>query len=649
MISLDNVSLSFGGFELFKGVSFLVSQKDRIGLVGRNGAGKSTLLKLIVGEVSPDEGIVSKPTGITIGYLPQLLNYVDGTSVWEEAITAFKEVNSIQKRIDEIHVELTELEDEDSGNSIQLASELHELNERLIYLDGNNIEEKTERVLIGLGFKRTDFTRQTTEFSGGWRMRIELAKILLQMPDVFLLDEPTNHLDIEAIQWIEDFLKEYNGAVLLISHDKAFLDHVTTRTVELSLGKIYDYKVPYSKFVALREERREQQMSAFKNQQKMIGDTEKFIERFRSKATKSIQVQSRIKQLDKVERIEVDQEDVSSMNITFPPSPRSGSVVFELKEVSKSYGTNEILKKVDLIIERGDKLALVGRNGEGKTTLMRMIKGELEYEGTGTCGYQVKMGYYAQNQDQILDKERTVLQSIDDIAVGEVRTKIRRILGAFLFSGEDVDKKVKVLSGGECSRLALAKLLLEPVNLLILDEPTNHLDMISKEVLKEALQKYDGTLLIVSHDRDFLDGLVTRIVEVRDKKFKEYSNNIWEFLASKKVETLNELNRKKVQVKQAKPTTTKEDNKQRFAQKKEYDKLLKKAENKITKCEAEVSELEIEMQKMDEILVNPEEFKKVASDPKVFEKYNEIKLNLEKKIEEWALLQEEFETLKKGD
>lgn len=649
MISLDNVSLSFGGFELFKGVSFLVSQKDRIGLVGRNGAGKSTLLKLIVGEVSPDEGIVSKPTGITIGYLPQLLNYVDGTSVWEEAITAFKEVNSIQKRIDEIHVELTELEDEDSGNSIQLASELHELNERLIYLDGNNIEEKTERVLIGLGFKRTDFIRQTTEFSGGWRMRIELAKILLQMPDVFLLDEPTNHLDIEAIQWIEDFLKEYNGAVLLISHDKAFLDHVTTRTVELSLGKIYDYKVPYSKFVALREERREQQMSAFKNQQKMIGDTEKFIERFRSKATKSIQVQSRIKQLDKVERIEVDQEDVSSMNITFPPSPRSGSVVFELKEVSKSYGTNEILKKVDLIIERGDKLALVGRNGEGKTTLMRMIKGELEYEGTGTCGYQVKMGYYAQNQDQILDKERTVLQSIDDIAVGEVRTKIRRILGAFLFSGEDVDKKVKVLSGGECSRLALAKLLLEPVNLLILDEPTNHLDMISKEVLKEALQKYDGTLLIVSHDRDFLDGLVTRIVEVRDKKFKEYSNNIWEFLASKKVETLNELNRKKVQVKQAKPTTTKEDNKQRFAQKKEYDKLLKKAENKITKCEAEVSELEIEMQKMDEILVNPEEFKKVASDPKVFEKYNEIKLNLEKKMEEWALLQEEFETLKKGD
>lgn len=649
MISLDNVTLSFGGFELFKGVSFLVSQKDRIGLVGRNGAGKSTLLKLIIGEVTPDEGVISKPSGLTIGYLPQLLDYSDSTSVWEETITAFKEVNNIQKRIDELHEELTSLLEDTTHRSIKLATELSELNERLVYLDGNNIEEKTERVLVGLGFKRTDFTRQTNEFSGGWRMRIELAKILLQMPDVFLLDEPTNHLDIEAIQWIEDFLKEYNGAVLLISHDKAFLDHVTTRTVELSLGKIYDYKVPYSKFVALREERREQQFSAFKNQQKKIEDTEKFIERFRYKATKSVQVQSRIKQLDKVERIEVDQEDISSMNISFPPSPRSGSVVYELKEVSKSYGTTEVLKNVDLIIERGDKLALVGRNGEGKTTLMRMIKGELEYEGTGICGYQVKMGYYAQNQDQILDKDRTVLQSIDDIAVGEVRTKIRKILGAFLFSGDDVDKKVKVLSGGECSRLALAKLLLEPVNFLLLDEPTNHLDMISKEVLKDALQKYDGTLLIVSHDRDFLDGLVTRIVEVKDKKFKEYSNNIWEFLASKKVETLNELNRKKVQVKLAKPTSAKEDNKQRFAQKKEFDKLLKKAENKVAQCEKEISELELEMQKMDEILINPEEFKKVASDPKVFERYNEIKLNLEKKMGEWEQLNEELETLKKGN
>ncbi len=644
MISLDNISLSFGGFELFRGVSFLISQKDRIGLVGRNGAGKSTILKLIVGEIKPDEGVVSKPSNLTLGYLPQMLDYNDSTTVWDETITAFKEVNKVQKRIDELHVELTSLHENDSNKSLKLANELSELNERLIYLDSNNIEEKTERVLIGLGFKRTDFKRYTNEFSGGWRMRIELAKILLQMPDVFLLDEPTNHLDIEAIQWLEDFLKDYQGAVLLISHDKAFLDHVTYRTVELSLGKIYDYKVPYSKFIALRAERRQQQMSAFKNQQKMIEGTEKFIEKFRYKATKSVQVQSRIKQLDKIERLEVDEEDVSSMRLAFPPSPRSGSVVYDLKSVSKSYGTNEILKNIDLTIQRGDKLALVGKNGEGKTTLMRMIKGELEYDGKGTCGYQVKIGYYAQNQDQILDKERTVLQSIDDIAVGEVRTKIRRILGAFLFSGEDVDKKVKVLSGGECSRLALAKLLLEPVNFLLLDEPTNHLDMISKEVLKDALQKYDGTLLIVSHDRDFLDGLVTRIVEVRDKNVKEYSNDIWEFLAKKKVENLNQLN-VKIQKKNLKTALSKIENKQRFAEKKESGKLLRKAENSVLKCEKEVNELELELKKMDDILINPVEFKKVSSDPKVFEKYNLLKSNLDKKMDEWAILQEELQKL----
>ncbi|OFX32398.1 MAG: glycosyl transferase family 2 [Bacteroidetes bacterium GWA2_32_17] len=645
MISLDNVTLSFGGFELFKEISFLISQKDRIGLVGRNGTGKSTLLKLIVGEIKADEGVITKPSGITIGYLPQLLDYNDSATVWEETITAFKEVNTIQKRINQIHAELIKLSVHETEKSLKLASELSEFNERLIYLDGNNIEEKTERVLIGLGFKRTDFNRFTNEYSGGWRMRIELAKILLQMPDVFLLDEPTNHLDIEAIQWLEDFLKDYKGAVLLISHDKAFLDHVTHRTVELSLGKIYDYKVPYSKFVLLRKERRQQQLSAFKNQQKKIDDTEKFIEKFRYKATKSVQVQSRIKQLDKIERIEVDEEDISSMRISFPPSPRSGSVVYDLKNVSKSYGTNEILKSIDLTIQRGDKLALVGKNGEGKTTLMRMVKGELEYNGIGTCGYQVKIGYYAQNQDQILDKDRTVLQSIDDIAVGEVRTKIRRILGAFLFSGEDVDKKVKVLSGGECSRLALAKLLLEPVNFLLLDEPTNHLDMISKEVLKEALQNYDGTLLIVSHDRDFIDGLVTRIVEVCNKSLKEYSNNIWEFLEKKKIENLNELNVKIIQ-KNTSNSLNKGDNKKRFTEKKEFDKLLRKAENNIIKCEKEISELELELQQMDEILINPVEFRKVSSDPKIFEKYNTTKSNIDKKMIEWANLNEELQKLK---
>ncbi|PIP55112.1 MAG: glycosyl transferase family 2 [Bacteroidetes bacterium CG23_combo_of_CG06-09_8_20_14_all_32_9] len=645
MISLDNITLSFGGFNLFRGISFFISQKDRIGLVGRNGAGKSTLLKLIIGEVKPDEGIISKPSELTIGYLPQLINYKDSTTVWEETISAFKEVNSIQKRINKINIELTELNQNSSDKSLKLVTELSDLNEHLIYIDGGNIDEKTERVLIGLGFKRSDFLRLTNEFSIGWRMRIELAKILLQTPQVFLLDEPTNHLDIEAIQWLEDFLKDYNGIVLIISHDKAFLDNVTQRTIEISLGKIYDYKVPYSKFVALRDERHQQQLSAFKNQQKMIKNTEKFIERFRYKATKSVQVQSRIKQLSKIERMEVDKEDISSMNIAFQPSPRSGSVVYEFKKVYKSYGENEILNNIDFIIQRGDKLALIGRNGEGKTTLIRMINGELEYCGTGTCGYKVKIGYYAQNQDQTLDKEKTVLQSIDDIATGEVRTKIRQILGAFLFSGEDVDKKVKVLSGGECSRLALAKLLLEPVNFLLLDEPTNHLDIISKEVLKKALQKYDGTLLIVSHDRDFLDGLVTRIVEVRNKKLKEYSNNIWDFLAKKKIETLHELNRNKVQVKLAKPVSVKINNKQRFAEKKEFDKLLRKAENKITLCEKQISELELEIKKMDEILMNPEEFKRVAYDSEVFEKYNSIKINLEKKINEWEVLHKELTKL----
>lgn len=646
MVSLDNVTLSFGSFDLFKGVSFLINPKDRIGLVGRNGAGKSTLLKLVVGEMKPTEGLISKPSELTIGYLPQQLACPDKTTVWEETITAFAEVNRINKRITEINAQL--YKDEDHSTLLSLAGELSDLNERLDYLEGNNIEERTERVLIGLGFLRTDFQRPTKEFSGGWRMRIELAKILLKNPSLFLLDEPTNHLDIEAIQWLEDFLKEYRGAVVLISHDRAFLDNVTTRTVEISVGKVYDYKVPYSKYVVLHDERRQQQMAAFKNQQKMIEDTEKFVERFRYKATKAVQVQSRMKQLDKIERIEIDQEDASSMHLAFPPSPRSGSVVYELKEVTKRYGDHVILEKIDFIIERGNKIALVGRNGEGKTTLAKMLLNEVESEGELTCGYQVKVGYYAQNQDEILDKEKTVLQTIDDIAKGEVRLKIRKILGAFLFSGEDVEKKVSVLSGGECSRLSLAKLLLEPVNFLILDEPTNHLDMRSKEILKEALRKYDGTLLLISHDRDFLDGLVNRIVEVRDKKLKEYSGNIWHFLEKKKIENFVELERKQTLQKQSKPKENKADNKQRFQEKKEFDKLVRKVENKIQQCEKQISELEIEMQKMDEILVNPEEFKKVMSDPKIFEKYNAIKKDLDKRMEEWEKLQTELSDLNKS-
>jgi len=643
MISLDNISLSFGGFELFKNISFLISQKDRVGLVGRNGAGKSTLLKIIVGEIDADEGKLNKPSDIKIGYLPQILNYSDNTTVWNETLNAFSEVKTINEKIEKIHFELENLHESNSETALKLASELNSLNERLTYLDVNNIEEKVEVVLRGLGFKRSDFERYTNEFSGGWRMRIELAKILLKSPDIFLFDEPTNHLDIEAIQWLEDFLKEFKGAVLLISHDKAFLDNVTKRTIELSLGKIYDYKVPYSKFVELRKDRRQQQLSAFKNQQKLIDDTEKFIEKFRYKATKSVQVQSRIKQLDKIERIEIDEEDVSSMKINFPPSPRSGNIIYELKNLSKSYNKTEVLKEIDFTIQRGDKIALVGKNGEGKTTLMRIINGELDFEGTANCGYQVKIGYYAQNQDQILDKERTVLQSIDDIAVGDVRTKIRRILGAFLFSGEDVDKKVKVLSGGECSRLALAKLLLQPVNFLLLDEPTNHLDMLSKEVLKEALKKYDGTLLVVSHDRDFIDGIVNKIIEVKNKNIKEHGNSIWEFLEKKKIENLNQLN---ASTSANNIKKVKSDNKQNYTEKKEFEKLVRKAENAVLKCEKEINELENELKQLDELLINPEEFKKLSKDNSVFIKYDLIKQNIHNKMQLWTKLSEECDKLK---
>ncbi len=643
MVSLDNISLSFGGFDLFKGISFLVNQKDRIGLVGRNGAGKSTLLKLIVNEMQPSEGAISKPSNLTIGYLPQQLACPDKTTVWEETISAFGEIIKIKNRIEEINELLHHSHDHD--RLLSLAGELSELNERFNYLEGGNIEEKTERVLMGLGFLRNDFPRPTKEFSGGWRMRIELAKILLKSPELFLLDEPTNHLDIEAIQWLEDFLKDYRGAVVLISHDRAFLDRVTQRTVEISMGKAFDYKVPYSQYVFLRDERRQQQLAAYRNQQKMIEDTEKFVERFRYKATKAVQVQSRLKQLDKIERIEVDEEDISGMNLRFPPSPRSGSVVFELKEATKRYSEHVVLNKIDMVIERGDKIALVGKNGEGKTTLAKMLLNEIEYEGEVNIGYQVKIGYYAQNQDEILNKEKTVLQTIDDVAKGEIRTKIRSILGAFLFSGEDVDKKVSVLSGGECSRLSLAKLLLEPVNFLILDEPTNHLDMRSKEILKEALKKYDGTLLVVSHDRDFLDGLVNRIIEVKNQKIKEYSGNIWHFLEKKKIENFSELEKKQVEHKQSKSVQINQNNKQKFLEKKEFDKQVRKVENKISQCEKEILTLETELQKMDEILINPDEFKKVASDPKVFERYTEIKNNLDRKMEEWEKLQTELTEL----
>ena len=512
MISLDNLTVSYGGWTLFDGISFLINEKDRIGLVGKNGAGKTTLLRIITGEQQPTEGAVSINGECTIGYLPQQMRVADTTTLKAETEKAFDEVLRLEAEIASLTTQIAERTDYESEEYADLLHKLNDAQDHYHILGGDTREADIEKTLLGLGFKRTDFDRATSEFSGGWRMRIELAKLLLRRPSIFLLDEPTNHLDIESIQWLEEYLKSYNGAVLLISHDRAFLDNVTTRTVEISLGHIYDYKVPYSKFVELRAERRAQQMAAYENQQKLIEKTEEFIEKFRYKPTKSNQVQSRIKQLERLERIEVEEEDLATLNIKFPPAPRSGQIVAEIKDVGKSFGEKHIFSGANFTIERGQKIALVGRNGEGKTTMARMIIGELEQTlGTIKLGANVNIGYYAQNQDDLMDGEFTVFDTLDRVAVGDIRTRLRDILGAFLFRGEDIDKKVKVLSGGERSRLAMARLMLEPYNLLVLDEPTNHMDMRSKDILKRAIQKYDGTVIVVSHDRDFLDGMVEKI------------------------------------------------------------------------------------------------------------------------------------------
>ncbi len=579
MISVDQLVVSFGGFELFKGISLLVSPKDRIGLVGKNGAGKSTLLKILAGHQLPNEGVVSVPSDISLGYLPQHMEIFDGRTVFEEAVTSFEEILNLEKRIEEINHQISTRTDYESAEYHRLLDHVTEFNERFHMLGGNNFEAEVERTLIGLGFKRSDFTRQTSEFSGGWRMRIELAKILLKRPDVFLLDEPTNHLDIESIQWLEDFLRTYNGAVVLVSHDRAFLDAITNRTVEITLGRIYDFKSNYSKYLILRKELKETQMAAYVNQQKMIADTEEFISRFRYQATKAVQVQSRVKALDRLERIEVDDEDNSALRIKFPPALRSGTVVAEVRELTKNYGKLNVLKEIDLTIERGEKVAFVGKNGEGKTTLARIIMSELEYQGEMKLGHNVKIGYYAQNQAHLLDPELTVFDTIDRIAVGDIRTKIRNILGGFMFSGEDVDKKVRVLSGGERSRLAMVKLMLEPVNLLVLDEPTNHLDMRSKEILKQALIDYDGTVIVVSHDREFLDGLVNCVYEFKDKKVKQHLGGIYEFLRRKKMESMKELEKKDIPLNQeVKTQKTAEAEKVSFEERKEIDKNISRLE-----------------------------------------------------------------------
>ncbi|MDD3893266.1 MAG: ABC-F family ATP-binding cassette domain-containing protein, partial [Bacteroidales bacterium] len=504
MISLNQLTVSFGGFDLFKQISFLVSSKERVGLVGKNGAGKTTLLRLIVGQMAPTSGSINIPKEVSIGYLPQQMDVANSRTVINETMLAFEEAIALHNEIDHITKEIENRTDYQSDSYAQLINDLTEKSERYGILGGDTLEAKTEVTLLGLGFKRSDFNRPTLEFSGGWRMRIELAKILLSEPNILLLDEPTNHLDIESIQWLEDYLKAFNGSLILVSHDRAFLDNVTERTIEISLGSAHDYRVSYSKYVELRKERREQQLAAYKNQQKQIEDTKEFIERFRYQATKANQVQSRVKQLDKIDVIEVEEEDNTAINIRFPDAPRSGELTVKVDNITKRYGNNTVFSNANLDIVRGEKVAFVGRNGEGKTTLSRIIIGDLDYEGTLKIGHNVSIGYFAQNQDELMDPNRTVLETIDRVAVGEVRTKIRDILGAFLFRGEDVDKKVSVLSGGERNRLAMVKLMLQPYNLLVLDEPTNHLDMRSKDILKNALLNFKGTAIVVSHDRDFL-------------------------------------------------------------------------------------------------------------------------------------------------
>ncbi len=641
MISVDQLVVSFGGFELFKGISLLVSPKDRIGLVGKNGAGKSTLLKILAGHQQPNEGVVSVPSDVRLGYLPQHMEVFDGRTVFEEAVTSFEEILDLERRIEDLNHQISTRTDYESDEYHRLLDHVTEFNERFHMLGGNNFEAEVERTLMGLGFTRTDFTRQTSEFSGGWRMRIELAKILLKRPDVFLLDEPTNHLDIESIQWLEDFLKNYNGAVVLVSHDRAFLDAITNRTIEITLGRTYDFKSNYSRYLVLRKELKEQQMAAYINQQKMIADTEDFIARFRYQATKAIQVQSRIKSLERLERLEVDDEDNSALRIKFPPALRSGTVVAEAKELSKSYGKLNVLHKIDIIIERGEKVAFVGKNGEGKTTLARIIMSELEYQGEMKLGHNVKIGYYAQNQAHLLDPELTVFDTIDRIAVGEIRTKIRNILGGFMFSGEDADKKVKVLSGGERSRLAMVKLMLEPVNLLVLDEPTNHLDMRSKEILKQALVDYDGTVIVVSHDREFLDGLVNCVYEFKDKKVKQHLGGIYDFLRRKKIESMKELEKKDLPLNQeVKTQKIEEAEKVSFEERKEINKNINKLEKSIEKNEQDIAGLEQKIAEMDGILAETN-----GSDPEIFKKYDRMKKELENKMYEWEILHEQLDEL----
>jgi len=636
--------VAYGGFTLLNEINFHISESDKIGLVGKNGAGKSTILKLICGLQSPTKGKVAVPGGVKIGYLPQIMEHHRGRSVIDEAMTAFSDMFAEEAELERITVELGERTDYESDSYQNLIIKMNEINDRLSYTRSDNPQVQAEKTLIGLGFKYEELSRPTETFSQGWNMRIELAKILLSRPDVLLLDEPTNHLDIESIEWLEGYLKEYKGSLVLISHDRKFLDNVTNRTVEIMLGRIHDYKVPYSKYLELRRERLEQQRAAFENQQRMIEKTEEFIEKFRYKPTKSNQVQSRVKQLEKLERVEVDLEDKSALAVKFPPAPRSGDIAYKAVDMTVGYGEKVVFSDAQIEVRRGEKVALVGRNGEGKTTLMRVVMNELEPKcGQSKVGYNVNIGYYAQNQEDILDKNDTVFDTLDRIAVGDIRLKLRDILGAFLFKGEDIDKKVAVLSGGERARLAMAKLMLRPYNLLALDEPTNHMDIRSKDILKQALKAYDGTLIIVSHDRDFLDGLVDKLYEFRDGKVKEHLGGVQDFLERRKLESLSELERhyKAVEDKPAEVIQKKEEARQEYQAKKYLSKEEKKIKNRISFLEKWIEQIEGKMKEIEAVLISPGPEDDVME---LTRSYLENKRELDFKMAEWEQLNEQLES-----
>ena len=639
MISIDSITVEFGGNALFENVSFLIKEKEKIALIGRNGAGKTTLLKLIAGEMSPTRGNISRPKNLTIGYLPQHIKVNDSKTVREETLTAFENIFAIRANIATLTAELNERDDFHSAEYGKLIEELGYQNERLQMFDSDSIEAETEKTLMGLGFRRTDFERRTSEFSGGWRMRIELAKILLRKPDLLLLDEPTNHLDIESINWLESFLKNSKSALLLVSHDKAFVDAVTTRTIEISLGKIYDYKANYSRYLELRAIDRENQIRAYENQQKLIADTQDFINRFRYKPTKAVQVQSRIKMLEKLEPIQIEEVDNSRLNLRFPPPPHSGTISLDIENLTKAYGEHTVLQNIDMQIRRGEKIAFVGKNGEGKTTLVKCIVGELDFMGSLRLGHNVKVGYFAQNQAATLDDSKTVFQTVDDIATGDIRTKLRNILGAFMFGGDDIDKRVAVLSGGERSRLAMIKLLLSPVNMLILDEPTNHLDISTKNVLKDAIRQFQSSAIIVSHDRDFLDGLVDKVYEFADKKIIEHIGGIGDFLRAKNFNSLHQIEIKNTDKKDIAPQVV-SDSKLQYEQSKERARQIKKQERQIELLESEIADLEKEIARLEA------EFTDGNLSDELSVKYHKTQHLLEQKMYEWEILSEELEKMK---